>query len=237
MKSPETIYNEILNSEIGLEQGIQLIIYSLQESKSDKILFDSKWIFNNLSMKFKETFNIISSFTRNTQKPITKLTIAKVAITNFSENCELFLKDQIKIETSALFLTQFFRFLNTQTSEISKILKTYLIEKYRNMYNVNFEECQFFIDLETTQISIVKELDITAGYFKKFETNDLELLKNNSHFNYAVSAYHIIALDLSRWEFNEIPESIGFLSEIQYLNLSNLNLNALPNSIGNLSNL
>ncbi len=237
MKTPEVIYNEILNNKINIEKGIQLIIHSLQESEKDGLFFDCEMIFNDLSIRFKETFNIISSLLISSQKPITTLTIAKIVVTNFSEKCEILLRDQIHRESSALFLTQLFRFLTTQITEISKILKTYLIEKYKNMYNVSFEECQFFIDLEATQINVVKELDIQAGYFKKFETDDIDILRNTSHFNYVVRDYHFLALDLSRWEFNEIPESIGFLSELQYLNLSNLELKSLPGAIEDLSNL
>jgi len=174
---------------------------------------------------------------KSSLKPITALTIAKIIIINFSKNGEDLLRDQIQRETSALFLTQFFKFLTTQTTEMSKNLKTCLIEKYKNMYKVSFEECQFFIDLEATQIDVVKELDINAGYFTKFETYDLDLLRNTSYFNYVVIDYHIRALDLSRWELNEIPESIRFLSELQHLNLSNLKLQSLPGSIKELSNL
>lgn len=237
MKTPEVIYKEILNNKISIKKGIQQIIYYIQDSEKDNIFFDCEMIFNDLSIRFKETFNIISNLLKISQKPITKLTIAKVVFANFSENCEILLKDQIKRESSALFLTQLYRFLTTQTTEISTILKTYLIEKYKSMYNVSVKECQFFIDLETTQVNVVKDLDIKAGYFKKFETNDIVILRNTSHFNYVVRDYHIQALDLSRWEFNEIPESIGFLSELQYLNLSNLKLKSLPGSIKELSNL
>ena len=236
LKASEVIYNEILNNKINIEKGIQLIIHSLQESGNGEIIFDCKRIFDKLSIRYREIFNIISSLLISNQKPITTLTIAKIVVTNFSENCEVLLRDQIQRESSALFLTQLYRFLTTQTTEISKILKTYLIEKYKNMYNVSSKESQFFIDLEATQINIVKELDIQAGYFKKFETDDIYILRNTSHFNYVVRDYHIRALDLSRWEFDEIPESIRFLSELQYLNLSNLELKSLPGAI-DLSNL
>jgi len=237
LKTPEVIYKEILNNKISVEKGIQQIIYYIQDSEKDNIFFDCERIFNDLRIRFKETFNIISNLLKISQTPITKLTIAKVVFANFPENSEILLKDQIQRESSALLLTQFFKFLTTQTTEISKILQTYLIEKYKSMYNVSVEECQFFIDLEATQVNLVKNLDIKAGYFKKFETNDIDVLRNTSHFNYVVRDYHIQALDLSRWEFNEIPESIGFLSELQYLNLSNLKLKSLPGSIKELSNL
>ncbi len=237
LKTPEVIYNEILNNKINIKKGIQLIIHSLQESENDNIISDCKRIFNKLSIQYKEIFNIISSLLISSQKPITTLTIAKIVVINFSENCEILLRDQIQRESSALFLTQLYGFLTTQTTEISKILKTYLIEKYKNMYNISSKECQFFIDLEATQINVVKELDIQAGYFKKFGTDDINILRNTSHFNYVVRDYHIRALDLSRWEFNEIPESIRFLSELQYLNLSNLELKSLPGAIEDLSNL
>ena len=60
MKSPEVIYNEKLNDKISIEKGFQQIIYYIQDSEKDNIFFDCERIFNNLSIRFKETFNIIS---------------------------------------------------------------------------------------------------------------------------------------------------------------------------------
>ena len=237
MKTPEVIYKEILNNKISIEKGILQLIHYIQECKIEKTIFDCKRIFSDLSIKFNDTFNIISNFLKSSQKVITKLAIVKILFVNFPENSEILLKNQINRESSALLLTQFYNFLNTQKTEISTILRSYLIEKYKNLYNISIEECQFFIDLEATQVNVEKELDIKAGYFKKFETNDTELLRNNSYFHYVVRDYHIQALDLSRWEFNELPESIRFLSELEYLNLSNLKLKSLPVSLKNLLNL
>ena len=237
MKTPEVIYKEILNNKISIEKGILQLIHYIQECKIEKTIFDCKRIFSDLSIKFNDTFNIISNFLKSSQKVITKLAIVKILFVNFPENSEILLKNQINRESSALLLTQFYNFLNTQKTEISTILRSYLIEKYKNLYNISIEECQFFIDLEATQVNVEKELDIKAGYFKKFETNDTELLRNNSYFHYVVRDYHIQAFDLSRWEFNELPESIGFLSELEYLNLSNLKLKSLPISLKNLLNL
>jgi len=237
LKTPEVIYKEILNNKISIEKGILQLIHYIQECKIEKTIFDCKRIFSDLSIKFNDTFNIISNFLKSSQKVITKLAIVKILFVNFPENSEILLKNQINRESSALLLTQFYNFLNTQKTEISTILQSYLIEKYKNLYKVSIEECQFFIDLEATQVNVEKELDIKAGYFKKFETNDTELLRNNSYFHYVVRDYHIQALDLSRWEFNELPESIRFLSELEYLNLSNLKLKSLPVSLKNLLNL
>ncbi|MFW9940289.1 MAG: hypothetical protein ACFFFT_04560, partial [Candidatus Thorarchaeota archaeon] len=224
MKTPEVIYKEILSNKICIEKGIQQLIYYIQESKIDKTIFDCKRILSDLNIRFSNIFNIISSLFKSSQKVITKLLIVKIFFVNFPEKSEILLKNQIQKESSALLLTQFYNLLKTQKTEISTILQSYLIEKYKNLYNISIEECQFFIDLEATQVSVEKELDIKAGYFKKFETNDIDVLRNNSYFNYVVRDYHIQALDLSRWEFNELPESIGFLSELEYLNLSNLKL-------------
>ena len=99
------------------------------------------------------------------------------------------------------------------------------------------KECPFIIDLEKSQINKDKQLDIITGYFKKFETNGSNQLENSSLFNYVVKNHHVHALNLNRWEFKEIPESICLLSELRYLNLSNLKLTSLPQSIEILLNL
>ena len=146
-------------------------------------------------------------------------------------------KAKLKRENSATFLTQFYKSLTKIYNKDSEILQKYIIGKYREIYNVSLEEAKFFLDLETTQIDSINKIDFKVGYFKKFVATNLKYLITNKHVNYILRHHHIVALDLSSWEFSEIPESIGNLSKLEYLNLANLRLKNLPESLQSLSEL
>ncbi|MFX1326207.1 MAG: tetratricopeptide repeat protein [Promethearchaeota archaeon] len=237
LKAPEGILKEITDEEINIEEDVSLLIQHLQENEENTVLYDLKEIFNQSNKKFHGILNIISNLLDWNQNPITRYTIAKVIIVCFSEEGETLLKGLIEKESSVIMLTQLFNFLRTQTSYISQKLKSVLIKKYKSTYNITLEESEFLIELEASQTNPVKGLDINFGYFKKFETNDINILKNTNYYNYVVNNNHIYALDFSRWEFEVIPDSIGSLSELKFLNLSNLKLNKLPDSMEDLTNL
>ncbi|MHA2036739.1 MAG: tetratricopeptide repeat protein [Promethearchaeota archaeon] len=189
------------------------------------------------AQEFPSTFQNLKRMLELDQKVSVRLSAAKELFQLFKNKSKSVLKTQIQKEKSALFLTEYYRFLINQEEEVSQSLMDILIKKYQRIYEVTYEEIVFIIDLEATQINSKKELDIQFGYFKKFIAKDIETLKNDNQKNYVMRNHHIIAFDFSRWEFQELPESIGLLSEIEYLILANLNLKALPESIKCLSKL
>ncbi len=112
-----------------------------------------------------------------------------------------------------------------------------MIRKYQEIYDIDIEEAEFFFELEKTQTESSGDKNSKIGYFKKFQANNMDLFKNNNYYSYVIEESHIIALDLSRWEIKELPESIGKLSKLQFLSLANLELVNLPESIKYLSHL
>ncbi|MFX1453475.1 MAG: hypothetical protein ACFFCM_21780, partial [Promethearchaeota archaeon] len=111
-----------------------------------------------------------------------------------------------------------------------------LIKKYQEKYEVVLEEAKFFLDLENI-FQDHNDLTLNFGYFRKFRTDTIEELKKNDYASYVIKNHHIIALDLSRWELREIPNSIGLLSKLEHVNLSGLALKKLPESTKYLKNL
>jgi Tfp pilus assembly protein PilF len=156
---------------------------------------------------------------------------------NFRNKSEKILKNQIQKDLSAMFQTEFYRFLNNHRDTISHNLRETIISKYKKIYDVTSDEAVFFIDLEATQINSKKSLDINTGYFKKFSTSKLHLLGKDSQFNCVIKHKHTLALDLSRWEFEKIPESINLLLKLLHLNISNLKLKSIPDTLNRLSEL
>ncbi|MFX1278940.1 MAG: tetratricopeptide repeat protein [Promethearchaeota archaeon] len=233
----DTIYSKILNKEIPIVKGIEFLLNFLQKSENSNLLLDCTEIVSSLVSKYKEIYDILIQYLKEDPKPYNRVIIAKLLIITFHDKCKKSVQEQIKRESSVIFLTSLFSFLNSQKTNISEILRKNLLKKYEKVYDLDYLECQFILDLENTQINIKKQLDISIGYFKKFETLNFNDFLTLTHVNYVKENRHIKALDLSRWEFYEIPESICFLSKLEWLNLSNLSLRYLPVSLGELTHL
>jgi len=235
--TPSLVYSKIVNKDISLYDGIKLLISLLHNSEKSDIILECKATLKKLSTIYSETFQILKKLLELDQKATIRLYAAKELVSNFKEKSEIFLKRYILKDLSAYFLTQFYGFLRSQSDKISQNLKDTLIRKYKRIYGVTYEEVLFFIDLEATQINSKKDLDFIAGYFKKFSTSKIHLLRDGSQFNCVINQKHTRALNLSRWEFEKIPESISSLSKLIYLNLSSLKLKVIPEALSQLSEL
>ena len=235
-ETPEKIYSEILDKRITLYSGTQTLISLMQNSEESIVIIQCKAILKKLRSKYPEILQILFQLLESDQKPIKRLIIAKEIILNFDDGTEN-LKNQIQKDFSALFLTEFYIFLCSHNSKTSRLLQNLLIKKYKDIYNVVYEEGLFFLELEASQINSKKDLDLKVGYFKKFEAPDMITFKKSSLFNYMIKDHHVQALDLSRWEFESLPEAFNLLTELRILNLSNLKLKILPASISFLTQL
>jgi len=237
VKNFNKIYNDIINKKIKIGIGLNQIFTLLKDSLDKDIDFEIIEILNKLLINYKEIVDFLLQILISDENQFIKLIIAKLLIQNHITKSFPLLKKQLKSEFSAFFITSFYKFLNKKDLEISENLKEIIIDNYREIYNVVFEEAKFFLDLETTQMESIHCIDFKVGYFNKFKATNLEFLENNNYYSYIISDSHINSLDLSRWEIKELPESIGLLSKLQYLSLANLELKNLPESINSLSHL
>ncbi|MEE9377606.1 MAG: tetratricopeptide repeat protein [Candidatus Lokiarchaeia archaeon] len=231
------IYNDIINKKINIGIGLNKIFSLFKASLDADIEFEIIEILNKLIIQEEEIVNNLIDILISDEDQIIKLIIAKLLILNHIDKSFPLLKEQLKSEFSAFFITSLYKFLNKKDLEICEILKEIIIDNYQDIYSVVFEEAKFFLDLETTQMENSNRIDFKAGYFNKFKADNLEILKNDSYYSYILRDSHLIALDLSRWEIKELPESISLLSKLQYLSLANLNLKKFPESIKLLSHL
>ncbi len=231
------IYNEIINNKIKRSIGFNQLFSLIKDSLDKDIEFEIIEILNKLVIFDEEIVDFLIHTLISDENQFIKLIIAKFLIQNHIAKGLFLLKKQLKSEFSAFFITSLYKFLNNKDHEIYKNLREIIIDKYREIYNVIFEEAQFFLDLETTQVESSNRIDFKVGYFNKFKANNLDILKNDNYYSYIIRDSHIIALDLCRWEIKELPESISLLSKLKHLNLANLNLNNLPESIKLLSHL
>ncbi|KKN06650.1 hypothetical protein LCGC14_1075130 [marine sediment metagenome] len=236
LETPDNIFTEILNKRITLYSGTKSLISLMQNNGNNINNVQCKSILKILSTKYPEILQILFQLLEFDQKPINRLIIAREIILNFDDGAEN-LKNQIQKDFSASFLTEFYIFLCSHNSKTSELLKHLLLGKYKDIYSVVYEEAIFFLELEASQINIKKDLDFNFGYFKRFEAPNMIIFKKDSLFNYVVKNHHVLALDLSRWEFESLPETFNVLTELRILNLSDLKLKLLPASISLLTQL
>ncbi|NVM34560.1 MAG: tetratricopeptide repeat protein [Candidatus Lokiarchaeota archaeon] len=234
-KNFNKIYNDIINNNIKKGIGLNQIFSLFKESHTQDIEFEIIEILNKLHINNDDVVDFLIQILISDENEFIKLIIAKFLIQNNIDKSFSLLKKRIKLEFSAYFITSLYKFLNKKDLKICEIFKNIIIDHYREIYDVVFEEAKFFLDLETTQMENPNRIDFKVGYFNKFKADNLEILKNDSYYNYLIRDSHIISLNLSRWDLKELPESIGSLSKLQYLSLANLKLKSLPESIKLLS--
>ena len=236
-KNINKIYNDIIKNKVIRSVGINHLISLLKETPNRNIKFEIIEILNKLTIEKEDIVEILIDFLNSDENQFIKLTIAKLLIQNHAIKCFTLLKTHINSESSAFFITSLFKFLNTRDLEIDENLKDIILKKYSKIYNIGFKEERFFLDLETTQIESSNHIDFKIGYFSRFKADNIEILQNDNYYNFMIKDFHVIALDLSRWEIKELPKSIGILSKLRYLSLANLELNYLPETINLLSHL
>lgn len=145
--------------------------------------------------------------------------------------------NEIQNTSSALELTSLYSFLEKCDLQIAPRLLTQIVEKYQKIYNLVPEEAKFFIKLENILVEGPAELDFEFNYLKKFASNSIQAVKFDDRYDYFIEDEHIKALDLSRWEIIELPECIGSLLRLRFLNLNGLHLKSLPKTLEQLTQL
>ncbi len=116
-----------------------------------------------------------------------------------------------------------------------------LLKRVARTHDVCLEEAQFFLDLLFLLNKNAPRLhwaEMVFWYLSEGKGQSISWVKNpESSLIYAVKNGHIIALSFPFFELGELPESIGLLSELKYLNLCGNKLESLPSSFKSLSNL
>jgi len=237
LKDFNKIYKDIIDNKINRSIGLDRFFLLLRDSHDMDIEFEIIEILNKFFLKYKDFVDLLIDFLISDEDQFIKLIITKILIQNCIDKCFSLLEKQIKSGSSAYFVTSLYQFLNNKDLEQYKKIKKIVIDTYKELYNIVFEEAKFFLDLETTLIESSNRFDFKLGYFIKFKTDNMQIFKNDNHYNYMIKDSHVIALDLSRLEIKEIPKSIGYLSQLHTLSLANLELENLPESIKLLSHL
>jgi hypothetical protein len=121
--------------------------------------------------------------------------------------------------------------LESPNMDLFKNLKDPLNQRLSKIYGIHSQEAKFFLDLEY-------EIDFfNLDYLKIYTTRTIKGVISGNYMMCSVKNGHVKALNLSNWGVNNLPKSIGLLSELKHLILKNNNLRSIPKSVGSLRHL
>ncbi len=158
----------------------------------------------------------------------------------FYENLILF-EEIIKEEMYVDVILTINKLLNNLNYSESKNLKTLIIERIAKEHEINLKEAEFILDLLSLLLIVSKKenwAELRMDFISSSLSPDISHVKyTNNYYIYSAKDGHITALSLPHCHLMELPESIGLLSELEYLNIMGNGLTTLPVSFNSLSNL
>ena len=131
------------------------------------------------------------------------------------------------------------KLLNTLDNVESKNLKTLILERIAKDHEINLIEAEFILDLlsllfvSASKTSAELRMDIISWTLSP----EISWVKDTNNHTCSAKNGHITALNLSHDNLKELPESIGLLSELEYLCVMGNGLTTLPLSFNLLTNL
>jgi len=168
-----------------------------------------------MAPKNENTFKILENCLISDESPLVRSTATRYLLLEFPKFSLIPLRYMIHNDRSIIVLKTFLELLEYPNNQYSYELKKELINKLANSYQVVPEESKFLLEIES-------------------------IINRNSDINFCkpiINKNHVTALDFAGQKLKQIPDSIGSVSKLQYLNLWDNNLTTLPNSIEFLSNL
>lgn len=175
-----------------------------------------------------------------------------IIIDNYFSKEMMLIKDVILNEGSALVITTLYKLLKKLNNVKSEGLRKEIIKRYSEIYGINILEVQFFIDFEAELVEEGNYEKIKVGHIVDYiyygpvepsiqdfgiEYDDLlEYFGNSDIFRepYWVNNGKVILLSFGG---QELPESIGFLKDLEFLDLKGKGATILPQSFENLKKL
>lgn len=212
-KTLEQIIHDLVNNKLSKAEVNTLLISLIEESTS--IDYRIKYIeeYGKYVIRDEENFKILENYLISDENHLVRNLAAKILFYQFPKISFNPLRCVIQNEKSIYVLNTLFNLFKESNEQILESLKTTLLERLTDIYEVNSKEAYFLLEIES-QLNP----DLEVGFFKPVKRDR-----------------HIISLDFAGRKLVELPASIGDLSNLEYLNLWDNNLTNLPDSIECLS--
>ena len=220
-----------MNKEISKSAALDLLVSLIENSDNHKIRFESLETIDKIAYITKGMFKDLENCLVSDENPIVRASAAKLIVKNFLEEGYSLLKWAIIYDDSAVVLkTLYDLFKGANDHSINKLKKA-LQKRLSSIYGVIPDEALFFLDLELS-VSF-----FNINYLRIYSSNSVNGVIKGNYMMCAIKKGHIVALNLSNWGLNKLPESIGSLSKLRHLILKNNNINTVPESTGLLRHL
>lgn len=194
--------------------------------------------------KYKQTkiFEILEKCILKDKSSLVKISALKLLAKKYPDKSWYLLKWVANQNNSMSVLAELISITKNKEYNLSDkydVIMEILLKRVARTHNVCMKESKFFLDL-------LFLLDKNAPRLHWADVGFWFLTKGQSILNvkgpesdsiYAVENGHIIALAFPFFELGELPESIGLLSKLEYLDIRGNELKLLPNSFSSLSNL
>ena len=129
------------------------------------------------------------------------------------------------------------KLLDTLDHIESKNLKTLILRRIAKEHDINLKEAEFILDLLSLLLVVENHTELTMDYISYTISSEISNVKYSGDYIYSAENGHITALSLPHFNLGALPESIGLLSELEYLCVMGNKLTILPLSFDSLSNL
>ncbi len=132
------------------------------------------------------------------------------------------------------------KLLNTIDCLESRNLKTLILKRIAYDHGIIFKEAEFMFDLLSLLFVVAIEetwAELTMDFISYTISSEISDVKYNGDSICSAENGHITGLSLPHLKLRELPESIGLLSELEYLSIMGNELTSLPLSFSSLSNL
>lgn len=215
-----------MNKKISKSTALELLVSLIDNSDNYKTRFESLEIIDRIAYKKKGIFKYLENCLLSDENPKVRASAAKLIFKNFLEEGFSSLKWTISYDNSALVLKTLHDLFKGGNEHSINKLKRVLNQRLSLIYGVVSEEALFLLDLELSVNFF------NTNYFKIYSSNTVNGVIDGNYMMCAIKNKHIVALNLSNWGLNIIPESISSLSKLKHLILKNNNIETLPQSIG-----
>ncbi len=241
--TPQDILQNVLEKKISKKEALKLLETLINESNKAEIRVEVIKTIEKLVIFNDSTFDILERCLLADESDNVRFSAARVLIENFDLNEDTPIFYAIENEQSIYFLKNLLNLNISEGKPIINDLKNAILNKISKFYNLNPADARFILDIDYMDyIKFKINFEEFVDKFHIEEGQKHDLLKENTRMGYKglgriVKTENGFITGLRLNDFEEIPNTIQFLSKLEYLEVKRSNLQNLDQSYENLLNL
>ena len=233
ISKPEIIFNCFKQGKYDEKTASDLLISLIEESPKEAHRVNSLFFLGKIGSKKQKVRDLVENLMISDLNNQIRMHAVKIIFSNFLENCINSISWLIQHETSHEVLTAIMEEIEEHPQH-SKLFNNLFIKRFCSIFKVIPKEARFFIDLYKcgflVDIKPNLTIECTHGHHYPFPFSEplyptIGCVKNG----------RVVALRLSNKTLTKLPETIGNLKRVRFLDLAHNNLTSLPQSMKSLT--